>query len=123
MSKRWKPDDDQFDAAVEDAIEGLPVEFAELLENLAIMVEDEPTRDDLEEVSEGDTELLGIYRGVPRTERFVDDIARLPDEIVIFRRPILRVTTTREAAIAEIRDTVVHEIGHYFGLDDDEMEY
>ena len=105
------------------ALDTLPAQFAELLENVAIVVEEEPTDEDLELVEESDDELLGIYRGVALTERSHDMLPMLPDQIAIFRGPILRVSRNRREAIEEIRDTVIHELGHYFGLHDHEMPY
>ena len=72
---------------------------------------------------EDDDELLGIYRGVPLPERSFSEVAALPDQIAIFRGPILRIVDSREEAVREVRETVIHEIGHYFGLDDDEMPF
>ena len=63
-------------------------------------------------------ELLGIYRGTPMTQR-THDMMLIPDQIAIFRGPILRVTRTRGEAVRQIRETVIHELGHYFGLNDD----
>ena len=107
----------EFEAVVDEALEALPKRFAHLVENVAITVEDEPTDDDLESVDPGDdddSELLGIYRGVALTERS-HDMPLLPDEIAIFRGPINRVTRTRQEAVEEVRETVIHELGHYFG--------
>jgi predicted Zn-dependent protease with MMP-like domain len=112
----------EFEQLVEQALGELPERFAALLDNVAIVVEEEPTDDDLDALDEEADELLGIYRGVPMTERSYDSI-RLPDQIAIFRGPILRVARSRTEALHEIRDTVVHELGHYFGLDDEEMSY
>jgi predicted Zn-dependent protease with MMP-like domain len=135
--------DAEFDSVVEEALDTLPEQFAELLDNIAVVVEQEPTEEDLElledeldddvdddEELDGDApddgdsgdELLGIYRGVPRTERS-HDMMLLPDQIAIFRGPILRIAGNRREAVREIRDTVIHELGHYFGLSDDEMIY
>jgi len=111
-----------FEQLVEQALGELPERFAALLENVAIVVEEEPGNDDLDVMDEGADELLGIYRGVPMTERHWDGV-NLPDQIAIFRGPILRVARDRSDALHEVRDTVVHELGHYFGLDDDEMAY
>ena len=112
----------EFEQLVEQALGELPERFAALLDNVAIVVEEEPSADDLDLLDEGANELLGIYRGVPITERSYDSM-RLPDQIAIFRGPILRVARTRTAALHEIRDTVIHELGHYFGLDDEQMSY
>lgn len=115
---------DEFERAVAEALESLPDRFARLVKNVAIAIEEEPTEDDLVDVDEADvddSELLGIYRGVALTER-THDMPLLPDEIAIFRGPINRVASTREEAVVEIRETVIHELGHYFGLHDYDME-
>jgi predicted Zn-dependent protease with MMP-like domain len=113
---------DEFERAVGEALESLPDRFARLVKNVAIAIEEEPREDDLDDIEadDDDSELLGIYRGVALTER-TRDMPLLPDEIAIFRGPINRVAGTREEAVAEIRETVIHELGHYFGLHDDDM--
>lgn len=115
----------EFDSLVEEALEQLPERFANLLENVVVVVEDEPGDDDLDLLDDDDPddELLGIYRGIALTERSHDMLPALPDQIAIFRGPILRVARNRRDAVREIRDTVIHELGHYFGLHDDEMVY
>jgi predicted Zn-dependent protease with MMP-like domain len=113
----------EFERLVEEALEGLPEQFAELLDNVAVVVEDEPSDDDLEILEEPDSELLGIYRGVALTRRHHDMLPTLPDQIAIFRGPINRVCRSRREAIQQVRDTVIHELGHYFGLHDHEMPY
>ena len=117
----------EFESVVDEAIESLPKRFADLIENVAIAVEEEPTAEDLESVDDdaddaADVELLGIYRGVALTERS-HDMPLMPDEIAIFRGPINRVARSRAEAVHEVRETVIHELGHYFGLDDDEMPH
>jgi predicted Zn-dependent protease with MMP-like domain len=102
---------DEFERLVGEALDSLPDQFASLLDNVVIVVEDEPSAEDLDEADED--ELLGIFRVEPP----------LPDQIAIFRKPILRVSRTHRDAVREIRETVIHELGHYFGLDDDEMVY
>jgi len=113
----------EFEHLVEEALANLPRQFAELLDNVAVVVEEEPSDEDLEALEDDDNELLGIYRGVALTRRTHDMLPMLPDQIAIFRGPILRVTRTRREAIHEIRDTVIHELGHYFGLHDHDMPY
>lgn len=107
---------------VDEALATLPKRFADLVQNVVIAVEEEPTVEDLESFEDDgeDSELLGIYRGVALTDRTHDD-PLLPDEIAIFRGPINRVAGTRREAVEEVRETVIHELGHYFGLDDDEL--
>jgi len=117
----------EFDGVVEEALATLPGQFSDLLENIAVVVEEEPSDEDLEileddDEDDEDDELLGIYRGVPRTDR-THDMMLLPDQIAIFRGPILRIARNRREAVREIRETVIHELGHYFGLADDDMIY
>jgi predicted Zn-dependent protease with MMP-like domain len=101
-----------------------------MVKNVVIAVEEEPNREDLDCIDDDkdagghdeDHELLGIYRGVPLTERD-HDMPLMPDEIAIFRGPINRVARTRQEAVHEVRETVIHELGHYFGLADEEMPH
>ena len=113
----------EFERIVEEALANLPPQFADLLDNVAVVIEDEPSPEDLELLEDEGGELLGIYRGVALTRRTHDMLPMLPDQIAIFRGPIQRITRTRHEAMREIRDTVVHELGHYFGLHDHEMPY
>ena len=113
----------QFEAYVEEALAQLPVPFRKYLENIVVVVEEEPLEEDYEETDTPDEdELFGIFRGVPYFERGTA-VSHLPAQIAIFRGPILRCCATRGEAVSEIRDTVVHEIGHMLGLGDDEMPY
>jgi predicted Zn-dependent protease with MMP-like domain len=116
---------DEFERVVEEALESLPERFNDLIENVVIAVEEEPTDEDLES-TEGDDgdgdELLGIYRGVALTERS-HDAPLLPDEIAVFRGPINRIAHDRAEAVAEVRETLIHELGHYFGLCDEDMPF
>ena len=113
----------EFESLVEEALEHLPPKFAELVENVVIVVEDEPGDDDLELLESDDSELLGIYRGIALTHRTHDMLPALPDQIAIFRGPILRVARSRSDAVRQIRETVIHELGHYFGLHDSDMVF
>ena len=112
-----------FERLVEQALDDLPDDFAAALENVAVVVEDEPSPEVLEEMGfEPDEELFGLYEGVPLPER--DSFYQsLPDRISIYRGPLERVCRSRREIVGEIRDTVVHELGHYFGLSDEEMPY
>lgn len=120
----------EFERVVNEALESLPERFTRLIDNVVIAIEDEPSEEDLEvaddcedhERDSDDTELLGIYRGVALTERTHDD-PLLPDEIALFQGPIERCASTRAEAVEQIRQTVIHELGHYFGLADQEMPY
>jgi len=113
----------EFEKYVDEALAGLPAEFRKYLENIVVVVEEEPLEEDYEETDTPDEdELFGIFRGVPYFERGMA-VSHLPAQIAIFRGPILRCCDTRGEAVREIRDTVVHEIGHMLGLGDDEMPY
>lgn len=113
----------EFEALVEKALDQLPENFAALLDNVAVVVEEEPDPDVLREMGfDPEEELLGLYYGVPQTEREVGYFG-LPDQVSIYRGPLCRFCRSRRELISEIRDTVVHELGHHFGLSDDEMPY
>lgn len=113
-----------FERIVGEVVESLPEQFRHALENLAIVVLEEPDPRDLIEfgMSAEDSELFGLYQGVPLTERGSSHMG-LPDSIEIYRGPILRSCDSVEEIAAEIRDTLVHELGHHMGLHDDEMPY
>ena len=111
-----------FEQLVENALDELPQQFAELLHNIAVVVEEEPSGEDLNLLEDPHHELLGIYRGVPLPQR-VHGTPLMPDQIAIFRGPILRIARSRYEAHQQIRDTVIHELGHYFGLGGDEMVF
>jgi predicted Zn-dependent protease with MMP-like domain len=116
---------DEFERVVEEALESLPERFNGLIKNVVIAVEEEPTDEDLESIEgdgEEDDELLGIYRGVALTERS-HDAPLLPDEIAVFRGPINRIARNRAEAVNEVRETLIHELGHYFGLCDEDMPF
>jgi predicted Zn-dependent protease with MMP-like domain len=115
----------EFQGAVARAIEDLPPRFAALLDNVFVVVENEPSAEDLEsvEMSEDDEdELLGLYQGVPLDERGFGYTA-LPDRVVLFRGPLQRLCESIRELEDEIYDTLVHELGHHFGLEDEEMPY
>jgi predicted Zn-dependent protease with MMP-like domain len=113
----------EFDALVEQALSGVPEQFRRYLDNVVVVVEEEPTDEDYDETDTPDEdELFGIFRGAPYFERD-RSVSELPAQIALFRGPILRSCTTRGEAVREIRDTVVHELGHLLGLGDEEMPY
>jgi predicted Zn-dependent protease with MMP-like domain len=100
----------EFEDLVGDALDSLPPDLADLLTNVVIVVEDLPP--------DGDPDLLGVYSGVPLTERGELYAGTLPDHITIFRRPILEMCSSRAEVVREVHITVVHEIAHHFGIDD-----
>ena len=120
-SRRISPE--EFEACVAEALDSVPPAFARYLENVVVAVEEEPSDADYDETdTPDDHELFGIFRGVPFFQRG-STVSSLPAQIAIFRGPILRSFATRGEAVRAIRDTVVHEVGHMLGLDDDEMPY
>lgn len=100
----------EFEAVVDVALESLPEWVVELVDNLHVIVEEEPPPE-LGEV-------LGVYEGVALPDRASDYFGALPDRIVIFRQPHLRMELDEEALAAEIRRTVLHEVAHHIGIDD-----
>ena len=106
--------DEEFDAIVEDALDEVPEELMAMLDNVVFLVEPEPPSDDLD--------LLGVYEGVPLTERGDGWAAgALPDRITLFRGPLTRMCRDVEELTEEIAVTVVHEIAHHFGIDDEAL--
>ena len=105
--------EEEFDELIGRALAGLPPELAHRMSNVGVFVEDESP--------EGEPELLGLYEGVPLTERGEFYAGVLPDTITIFRLPILRMCRTPEEVVEQVRITVVHEIAHHFGIDDDRL--
>ncbi len=116
---------EEFEQLVRQAVDGLPEEYGRLLKNVAVVVEEEPARDVLDELGlESEDDLLGLYSGTAvGEESFFDAGGILPAKISIYRGPILRQCRSADEVVLEVRDTVVHEIGHHFGLDDEEMPY
>ena len=115
----------EFQELVQQALDSLPDEYARLISNVAVVVEDEPSPDLLADLEmEEDEDLLGLYQGLSiDKESFFQAGGQLPAKISIYRGPILRICHTKKEVVQEVRDTVVHEIGHHFGFDDDEMPY
>ena len=102
-----------FESYVNDALDSIPDELLGLLENCVVIIEDDAPHDD--------PDLLGLYDGVPLTERDSTYAGVLPDRIFIYRNPTLAICDTVDDVIDEVHVTVVHEIAHYFGIDDDRL--
>ena len=117
--------DEQFESAVQDAIDSIPEEFLDELENVAIVLADEPEEEDFDfdglYTEEGD--LLGLYAGIAMTDRGDSyGYGDFPDTITIFKGPHERLGLSHADTCEEIRRTVVHEIAHYFGMDEDQVD-
>ena len=109
--------EEEFDDAVSAALRRIPDELARLLTNVVVVVEEEY---DPEPWEDPDTELLGLYDGIPLTER-AEMPWQLPDRIVVFRGPLTRHCTSRAELEHEITVTVMHEVGHFFGIDEERL--
>ena len=108
-------DPEEFETLVADALDRVPPELAALMDNVVVLVE--------EEAPPEDPHLLGLYDGIPLTERGsgYQGVDLLPDHITIFRLPILRICRDRDEVVHEVLVTVVHEIAHHFGIDDERL--
>jgi predicted Zn-dependent protease with MMP-like domain len=102
---------DQFEAMVGEALDSLPPALGKLMRNVAVTVDEDG----------GDGSLLGLYQGVPLTARTHQYSGVMPDRITIFRRAILAMCHSEEQVIDEVRRTIVHEVGHHFGIGDDRL--
>jgi predicted Zn-dependent protease with MMP-like domain len=104
---------ERFDELVDLALDEIPAQLAALVDNLVVLVEDEPPPDD--------PDLLGLYDGVALTERAANHGGELPDRIFVYRGPLLDLCGSEEELVEEVRITVVHEIAHHFGIDDAQL--
>lgn len=107
--------EEEFEEAVGDGLDAVPSQLTELMDNVVVLVEDEPP--------DGEPrDLLGLYDGTPLTERDSWwESGSLPDRITIFRGPTLRMCRDRDEVVREVAVTVVHEIAHHFGIDDERL--
>ena len=113
----------EFRDLVDEALDGIPPNFREAMQNIAIVVEDDPTPEQLAEVEiDPPDTLLGLYEGTPLTERQWGDGNRLPDKITLFQGPIEDASDDEDDVVVAIGETLIHEIGHYFGLSEDEIQ-
>lgn len=113
----------EFEKLVEEALLTIPRRFRREVRNVAVIVEDEPPADVLDDLDiEPPDTLFGLYQGTPLTERSWSQEAVLPDRIVIYQRPIEEECADEDEIVATIGETVIHEFGHYFGLSEEEIE-
>ena len=104
---------DRFEDLVAAALDEMPAQLTALMDNCVVLVEDDPP--------ERDPHLLGVYDGTPLTERGQGYTMALPDRITVFRNPTLAICASEEEVVAEVHITVVHEIAHHFGIDDERL--
>ena len=113
----------QFEQVIGEVIDRLPERFREAIRNLSVIVEDEPKGDLLSELEQDpDEPLLGLYIGTPLPERIFGEEPILPDQILIFRGPLERMCADGGELREQIRITILHELAHYFGIEDEELE-
>lgn len=103
---------DDFERLVGDALDTLPEELASRMDNVVVCVEE----------SHHDEDLLGLYEGVPLTERELYGAMELPDTVILYRDPICAISRDEAEVVEQVRVTVIHEVAHHFGLDDDQLD-
>jgi predicted Zn-dependent protease with MMP-like domain len=115
--------DDEFGSLVTEALDSLPDEFRRHLANVVVEVEDLPDRRTVRRMGRGSLRgLLGLYQGVPLTHRSVEHSGHLPDRITLYKTNIESCCDSNEEIVEQVRRTVLHEVGHHFGLEEDELE-
>jgi predicted Zn-dependent protease with MMP-like domain len=107
---------EDFIKVVEESLDSLPQEFRDQIRNVAVLVEDLPPRP-----SRGRQLLLGIFHGVPTTKKSFFDLSTGPDHIVLYQKNIEAVCSSEEEVREQIRRTVIHELGHYFGMSEEQL--
>ena len=113
----------QFEQLVAEALASVPRRFRDAMKNIAIVVEDEPSSELLDEMDiEPPDTLLGLYQGTPLTERTWAYGNTLPDRVLIFQGPHERDAEDEDDLVVAIGETLIHEIGHYFGLSEEEIQ-
>ena len=110
-----------FEKTVKEVVESLPPELKTRLENIAFIIEDDFSEIP-EEWKDGGQELLGLYHGTSKKDRGFWYGNTLPDRIIIYQKPLERISSSLEELRENIRQTVIHEIGHYFGFDEEELQ-
>lgn len=116
-----KLSDEQFDALITRAMDELPQEYIRGLDNVAIIMADDPTQDQRQKMKLGRNYLLGLYEGVPLTKRGSGWSGMLPDKITLFKNQIIAVTHDEKSLFEQVKRTLWHEMAHYYGLDHEEM--
>jgi predicted Zn-dependent protease with MMP-like domain len=113
---------EHFARVVEEALDSLPQEFRSRIQNVAVLVEDVPPNQTSPEPGQKWRLLLGVFHGVPTTKKSVFDLSTGPDHIVLYQKNIEAVCSTEAEVREQIRLTVIHELGHYFGLDEEHLK-
>jgi len=113
---------ERFAKVVEEVLESLPEEFRDRIRNVAVLVEDLPPNQPLPRAGQRRRLLLGLFHGVPTTKKSVFDLPSGPDYIVLYQKNIEAVSSSEGEIREQIRRTVIHELGHYFGMDEEQLK-
>jgi predicted Zn-dependent protease with MMP-like domain len=112
----------EFEELVVEALDTLPEDLLELMSNVEVTVERSPTRAQLDSVGMRSGTLLGLYEGIPLTQRTSSYSLVVPDKITIFQRPIESVCASHDDVITQVRQTVIHEVAHHFGIGEERLD-
>ena len=113
---------EHFVKVVEEALDSLPQEFRSRIRNVAVLVEDFPPNQRSPQSGQQRRLLLGLFHGVPMTKKSVFDLPTGPDYIVLYQKNIEAVCSSEDEIREQIRRTVIHELGHYFGMDENQLK-
>jgi predicted Zn-dependent protease with MMP-like domain len=113
---------EHFVKVVEDTLDSLPQEFRKRIRNVAVLVEDLPPNQPSPKSGQQRRLLLGVFHGVPTTKKSIFDLPSGPDHIVLYQKNIEAVCSSDAEVREQIRLTVIHELGHYFGLDEEQLK-
>ena len=111
-----------FVKVVEETLDSLPQEFRSRIQNVAVLVEDMPPHQPSPQSGQQRQLLLGVFHGVPTTKKSVFDLPTGPDHIVLYQKNIEAVCASEAEIRKQIRLTVIHELGHYFGMDEEQLK-
>ena len=118
----WSMSREDFTKTVGETLDSLPQEFRSRIRNVAVLVEDLPAHQPPPKGGQPRTLLLGVFRGVPMTHKSVFAIPAGPDQVVLYQKNIEAVCSTEAEVRHQIRQTVIHEIGHYFGMTEEQLK-
>ena len=113
---------EHFVEVVEEALDSLPQEFRSCIRNVAVLVEDIPPNQPLPQAGQPRRLVLGVFQGVPTTKKSIFNLPSGPDHIVLYQKNIEAVCSSKAEVRKQIRLTVIHELGHYFGLDEEQLK-
>jgi len=125
LGYNFSMDDQEFENLVHEAIDSLPKEFLAKMENVAVVIEDWPNQHQIEKLRQKNQGglILGLYEGVPQTKRGNYGVGpTLPDKITIFKQPLFSISNTIDQLTKNVKNTVIHEIAHHFGLNDEDIK-